>query len=162
MVNESLNYIRETIILIKYYSFDLGKYNIREVIVKWTKIYPHDWIPLGVIEAIYQGRLKGVSVEQILNVWLKKGCVNQSFSYEFSRLIKPNNINFAVQDQELEEIFIINSYEKKEEKLNVNHDFNYDKSAHVFSEKESILNEFQPLEDYSKCFQKLKNFISES
>lgn len=71
-VNESLSQIQESIILMKYYSFDLSGYQFRELIVKWTKIYPHNWLPLAVTEAIYQGRLKAISVEQILNVWQKK------------------------------------------------------------------------------------------
>ncbi|MBL1211473.1 hypothetical protein [Geminocystis sp. GBBB08] len=177
-MNESLNYIRQTIILIKYYSFDLRGYRIRELIVKWTKIYPHHLLPLAIIEAIYQGRLKAISVEQILNVWLKKREINQSFNEEFSRLINPNitltaeeeqdikyiltnchnaqilptNILLNYQQEKLDNTEILNSLELKMNNHNKN--FIDDKIK-----MESSVNNFQPLDDYSQCFQKLKTFI---
>lgn len=143
-MNENLNYISQTIILIKYYSFELHGYNIQELIIKWTKIYPHHWIPLGVIEAIYQGRLKAISVEQILNIWLKKGEINLSFNYEFCRLINPEQKINLEDYKELKDIFS-NLHDHKKIKINI--------------VKESSVNNFQPLDDYSECFQKLKKFI---
>ncbi|BAQ63652.1 hypothetical protein [Geminocystis sp. NIES-3709] len=170
MVNESLNHIRQTIILIKYYSFDLHSYKIIELIIKWTKIYPHHWLPLGVTEAIYQGRLKAISVEQILNIWLKKGEVNQSFNYEFSCLIKPDAFFSYQEDQELKYFFTnVNSQQnfdiftvnKKSEELLKDRVINMDKiDKSSIEEHESSLNNFKPLEDYSQCFQKLKGFIA--
>ncbi len=178
-MNESLNHIRQTILLIKYYSFDLRGYKLQELIVKWTKIYPHNWLPLGVTEAIYQGRLKAISVEQILNIWLKKGEINQSFNYEFCRLIKPN-ISFSLQeDRELKDFFknthdseiltatiVINNQKKIEQKnilenkkLYSNEDNNNVIEADKIKFK-SAVNHFQPLDDYSQCFQKLKAFIA--
>lgn len=158
-MNESLNDLRQTIVLIKYYSFDLSGYKMRELIVKWTKIYPHNWLPLGVTEAIYQGRLKAVSVEQILNVWLKKREVNQSFNDEFASLIKPNVIFSEEEDQELKYIFTnINNPDHlpsfRENNI----------SENVSIDTENIMdlgvNNFEPINDYSQCFQKLKGFIS--
>ncbi|BAQ63096.1 hypothetical protein GM3708_3502 [Geminocystis sp. NIES-3708] len=143
-MNENLNYISQTIILIKYYGFELHGYNIKELIIKWTKIYPHYWIPLAVIEAIYQGRLKAISVEQILNIWLKKGVINLSFNYEFSRLINPEKSSSIEDYEELKDIFS-NLYDHKKIEFNMM--------------EESSVNNFQPLDDYSECFQKLKKFI---
>lgn len=164
MVNESLNHIRQTIIFIKYYGFDLNGYKVRELIVKWTKIYPHNWLPLGVTEAIYQGRLKAVSVEQILNVWLKKGCINQSFNSEFCRLIKPEMTFFLEEDKELKDIFSNESQSQKlDSVIQINNHCN--NSEQILNKKitivysKSSVNNFQPLDDYSQCFQKLKTFI---
>jgi hypothetical protein len=162
-VNESLNHIRQTIILIKYYSFDLRGYHVRELIIKWTKIYPHNWLPLGVTEAIYQGRLKAVSVEQILNLWLKKGGVSQSFNYEFCRLIKPEITFLLEEDKELRDIFSDEFYcEDLDQILPINNKSNNEEilsqdTTIIFTE--SSVNNFQPLDDYSQCFQKLKGFI---
>ncbi|WP_237741266.1 hypothetical protein [Geminocystis herdmanii] len=134
---------------------------MRELIVKWTKIYPHHWLPLGVKEAIYQGRLKAVSVEQILNIWLKKREVNQSFNYEFSSLIKPNIIFSEAEDQELRYIFTnINNSDNlpsiSVEKNNISEDV----SIETDNIENSGVNNFEPVNDYSQCFQKLKGFIS--
>lgn len=163
VVNENLNHIRQTIILIKYYGFDLNGYKVRELIVKWTKIYPHNWLPLGVTEAIYQGRLKAISVEQILNVWLKKGCINQSFNYEFCRLIEPEMTFLLEEDKELKDIFNNESQSRELESiLQINNRCNNQQILNqeitiVYSK--SSVNNFQPLDDYSQCFQKLKAFI---
>lgn len=143
-MNESLNHICQTIILIKHYSFELHGYKIKELMVKWTKIYPHHWIPLGVIEAIYQGRLKAISVEQILNIWLKKGEVNSSFNHEFCHLIQPKAYFNIETEKEIKEIF--NNLSSHQE-IDVN------------LMEESTINHFQPLNDYSECFRKLKKFI---
>lgn len=158
-MNESLNYLRSSIILIKYYNFDLNGYKMRELIVKWTKIYPHHWLPLAVTEAIYQGRLKAVSVEQILNVWLKKREVNQSFNDEFASLIKPNIIFSEADDQELKYIFTnINNPNN----LSCLRENNSSENVSIETDniEESGVNNFEPINDYSQCFQKLKGFIS--
>lgn len=166
-MNESLNDIRQTIILTKYYSFDLGSYQIRELITKWTKLYPHHWLPLAVTEAIYQGRLKAVSVEQILNIWQKKGGISYSFNYEFIRLVQPD-VNFKLQqEQELKDIFI-NQTEKLESPRKSPYNSSYrdyyenssDHKAPTTNESVASipqLNEFKPVDDYSQCFQKLKS-----
>jgi hypothetical protein len=168
----------------KYYSFDLRGYKVRELIAKWTKIYPHNWLPLGVTEAIYQGRLKAVSVEQILNVWSKKGEINQSFNHEFCRLIKPDITLSLEEDQELKYIFSnvhnsenltstnnnqeileendlleIKKFYSNEDNKNVNDDNKNAIEGDKIKFKSSV-NNFQPLDDYSQCFQKLKAFIA--
>lgn len=150
-MNESLDDLREIIILIKYYGFDLNGYKMRDLIVKWTKIYPHNWLSLGVIEAIYQGRLKVVSVEQILNVWLKKREVNKSFNDEFASLIKPSVVFSEEEDKELKYIF-----------TNINNRDNLSKNGSIDTEnmRELGVNNFEPINDYSQCFQKLKGFIT--
>jgi len=161
-VNDSLNQIQETIILMKYYSFDLNGYQLKELIAKWTKIYPHNWLPLAVTEAIYQGRLKAVSVEQILNVWLKKGKIQQNFNYEFIRLIKPDLNNIDVEKYlDISDVFLNNlsSQEKSlEHELSGGDRANSNHNLNDISEN-STVNNFHPAEDFSHCFQKLRSFI---
>ncbi len=73
--------------LIDSYAFDLGCDNPERLFDYWLEIYHASWIRLATIEALYLGRYKAISVEQILNVWLRLGTPNPHFTYEFERLI---------------------------------------------------------------------------
>jgi hypothetical protein len=52
--------------LLIHYCFDLGSYTVSELIDHWLQDYPASWVCQSVIEALYQGRYKAISVEQIL------------------------------------------------------------------------------------------------
>jgi hypothetical protein len=73
--------------LLTHYSFDLSGYSASELIRRWQAHFPIDWLHLAVIEALYQGRYKAVSVQQILNFWQRKGQATYHFNMEFERLI---------------------------------------------------------------------------
>lgn len=73
--------------LLIHYSFDLGGYPARELIVIWLNNYSASWVRCAVIEALYQGRYKAVSVEQILAFWQRRGLALYHFNHEFERLI---------------------------------------------------------------------------
>ena len=73
--------------LLTHYSFDLSGYTASELIQRWQTQYPLDWLHLAVIEALYQGRYKGISVQQILAFWQRRGQVIYHFNMEFERLI---------------------------------------------------------------------------
>lgn len=73
--------------LLVHYSFDLNGYSASELINRWRYDYPMNWLHLAVIEALYQGRYKAISVQQILNFWLRRGEVIYHFNMEFERLI---------------------------------------------------------------------------
>jgi hypothetical protein len=73
--------------LLTHYSFDLGGYNVRELINRWQREYPINWLPLAVVEALYQGRYKAISVQQILTFWLRRGQTSYHFNLEFERMI---------------------------------------------------------------------------
>jgi hypothetical protein len=79
--------IAQTIALIESYAFDLGKYNAQTLIEEWLSLYNSHWIRLATIEALYLGRYKSISIEQILSVWLRLGNPNTHFTHEFERLI---------------------------------------------------------------------------
>ncbi|MFB2922664.1 MULTISPECIES: hypothetical protein [Aerosakkonema] len=74
-------------LLLANYSFDLGGYPATELVERWSKNYPADWVRLAVIEALYQGRYKSISVEQILVIWLRRKQPIYHFKYEFERLV---------------------------------------------------------------------------
>ena len=73
--------------LIDSYTFDLGRDDADQLFKNWLNLYPASWIGLATIEALYLGRYKAVSVEQIMGVWLRRGTPNPHFNYEFERLI---------------------------------------------------------------------------
>ncbi len=73
--------------LLTHYSFDLGGCSTSLLIERWLKDYSDRWIYLAVIEALYQGRYKANSVEQILTIWQRKGQAYFRFNHEFERLV---------------------------------------------------------------------------
>ncbi|MBD2499945.1 hypothetical protein [Anabaena azotica] len=73
--------------LLIHYSFDLSGYSADELVNRWQKHYPNQWLHLAVIEALYQGRYKGISVQQILAFWQRRGQEIYHFNMEFERLI---------------------------------------------------------------------------
>lgn len=73
--------------LIDSYAFDLEGNDTDKLLQSWLKLYQASWIPMATIEALYLGRYKTISIEQILNVWLRIGSPNPHFTYEFERLI---------------------------------------------------------------------------
>jgi hypothetical protein len=74
------------IALIQYYSFDLGDYSIDDLVKLWCE-YDPIWLRLAIIEALFRGRYKAVSVDQILSFWQRRGEPYCRFSHEFERLV---------------------------------------------------------------------------
>jgi len=73
--------------LLHFYGFELEERTIAELVVQWQAIYPENWVRLAVIEALYQGRYKAVSVEQILAFWQRREQPIHHFNHDFERLI---------------------------------------------------------------------------
>ncbi len=79
--------IAYAVALLNHYKFELRGYTAPELVNLWLRNYQANWVRLGVIEALYQGRYKAVSVEQILAVWARRGQPIFRFNHEFERLI---------------------------------------------------------------------------
>jgi hypothetical protein len=79
--------IAYAVALLNHYKFELRGYTAPELVNLWLRNYQANWVRLGVIEALYQGRYKAVSVEQILAVWARRGQPVFRFTHEFERLI---------------------------------------------------------------------------
>jgi hypothetical protein len=75
------------IALLINYSFDLSGYSANELVERWQTQYPLNWLHLAVIEALYQGRYKAVSVQQILVFWQRRDQATYHFNMEFERMI---------------------------------------------------------------------------
>jgi len=77
----------EVVALLDHYRFDCDRYTIDTLVTYWCMDYPLAWVKLAVIEALYQGRYKSLSVEQILQGWQRRTQPTFHFSHEFERLI---------------------------------------------------------------------------
>jgi hypothetical protein len=77
----------QAVALLNGYGFDLKGNNAEELVSQWLNKYKAIWVRFAVIEALYQGRYKAVSVEQILSFWLRRGNPNFHYNGEFERLI---------------------------------------------------------------------------
>lgn len=76
--------------LLHHYSFELAGYSVAQQVEIWQEYYPAEWLPVAIIEALYQGRYKAISVEQILNLWQRRNHPVHHFNHEFERLICGN------------------------------------------------------------------------
>lgn len=95
----SLSY---AVALLNHYGFELRGYTAEELINLWVKNYSAHWVRLAVIEALYQGRYKAVSVEQILAVWARRGQPIHRFNHEFERLISrklPQKLTASLEER---------------------------------------------------------------
>ena len=82
--------INEIETLLIYYSFESKEAGYDGLIHHWLTLYSPQWIRLAVLEALYLGRYKIVSIEQILASWLRKGNYNLRFTHDFECLICRN------------------------------------------------------------------------
>jgi hypothetical protein len=80
----------QALTLLTGYGFELKGYSASILIYKWLNHYQAHWVRLAVVEALYQGRYKAISVEHILDCWRRRGQPNFHFSLEFERLICQN------------------------------------------------------------------------
>ena len=77
----------QIVALMTSYSFDTDRYSPSELVEQWLQSYPIHWIRLATIEALYLGRYKAISVDQIMFAWDRKGQPNTHFGGDFERLI---------------------------------------------------------------------------
>lgn len=76
--------------LLAYYNFQDEVQTREQLLDRWLRSYPVDWVRLALIEALYQGRYKSASVEYLLQLWQRRGQPIQRFSREFERLVSHN------------------------------------------------------------------------
>ncbi|MFP4134481.1 MAG: hypothetical protein ACLFQP_11200 [Halothece sp.] len=74
-------------VLIENYGFELQGENPEELAERWLEDYEPRWVRLAIIEALYLGRYKVLSVEQILSLWDRRGQPKIHFTHEFEHLI---------------------------------------------------------------------------
>ncbi len=84
--------------LLTRYGFEIKQVTISELMEKWAASYSVYWIRLAIVEALYQGRYKAISVEHILALWKRLGHPTYHFTYEFERFITRNLLIEDVND----------------------------------------------------------------
>lgn len=73
--------------LMEGYRFELGNHDARQWVSLWLEFYRPSWIRDAVVEALYQGRYKSVSVRQILELWNRRGQPIRHVTYEFEAAV---------------------------------------------------------------------------
>lgn len=73
--------------LLRQYGFDLDGSSVEVILDRWLRHFPPRWIRLALIEALYLGRYKAVSVEQILELWQRREQPIYHFNSEFEAII---------------------------------------------------------------------------
>jgi hypothetical protein len=73
--------------LLRYYNFELETCAIDQQIAAWLTEYSAKWIQQAVVEALYQGRYKVISVRQILALWQRRSQPVNRFTGDFERLV---------------------------------------------------------------------------
>lgn len=73
--------------LLTSYSFDAEDYSTKAVIAGWLEEFGPVWVSHAITEALYQGRYKVVSIDQILKLWQRRGQPIRHFNREFESII---------------------------------------------------------------------------
>jgi hypothetical protein len=179
--------IAQTEELLTHYGFDLMGFTAQYLLAIWVKKYPALWVRLAVVEALYQGRYKAVSVEQILNFWSRKGDPNFHFNHEFERLIcrklprylsSFNHSSYRNRSDNHKKIYLPNSLIPEVEKIDdfttsnntesINRDISIlQATTQEFKEKTrqfhlSPIDKFSPPSDRSNLYVKLKEVAFKS
>ncbi|MFQ4135196.1 hypothetical protein PGN35_002645 [Nodosilinea sp. PGN35] len=73
--------------LLTSYSFEAEGYLTEAVIAGWLEEFGPVWVSHAITEALYQGRYKVVSIDQILKLWQRRGQPIRHFNREFESII---------------------------------------------------------------------------
>lgn len=98
--------------ILNQYRFEMRGYKAQELIERWLPIYSLNWIRMAILEALYQGRYKVISVEEILKIWHRRGHPTFHFTGEFERLVCKNLLDSQLNGKKTVVI-------PKQEKVNI-------------------------------------------
>lgn len=85
LVKDAANEVADLLIR---FSFDLDGLILDQWVDSWFATYPASWVRFSVVEALYQGRYKAFSIDQILRFWQRRGQPLHHFNHEFERIIR--------------------------------------------------------------------------
>ena len=135
--------VREAIALLGYYGFDLAGEAAELFVERALKQVRADWLRLAILEALYQGRYKGISVQQLLELWQRRGMPVQHFNGEFERLMCGSLPGMVRPEEEVPEAEVIEMEESSPQGL--------DMGLH------EPINPFTPSEGRSPLYEKLQH-----
>ncbi|MGD1854895.1 MAG: hypothetical protein ACFB2W_11665 [Leptolyngbyaceae cyanobacterium] len=78
---------QQAITLIKSFCLELNSYSPESQVLHWLNHYRAPWIRDAIIEAVYQGRYKLISVDHILSIWQRRGQPVRHFTSGFEQAI---------------------------------------------------------------------------
>ncbi len=78
---------QQAAVLLEGYRFELGDHDARQWVSLWLEFYRPSWIRDAVVEALYQGRYKSVSVRQILELWQRRGQPIRHVTHDFEAAV---------------------------------------------------------------------------
>ncbi len=87
MASELEREAKQAIALIKSFSLELEHYSPESQVLYWLNQYRAAWIRDAVIEAVYQGRYKIISVAHLLDLWKRRGQPVCHFTSGFEQVI---------------------------------------------------------------------------
>jgi hypothetical protein len=80
-------------IVIKTYGLALDEQQVEAILVTWFQTYDAAWIVKAIVESLYRGRYKLISVDNILKDWQRIGKPRYNFTPEYEREIFQNISN---------------------------------------------------------------------
>ena len=87
MAQELAREAQQAITLIKAFSLELNQYGPESQVLYWLNYHRAGWIRDAIIEAVYQGRYKVISVQHILSIWQRRGQPVRHFTSGFEQVI---------------------------------------------------------------------------
>lgn len=93
--------------LLSYYSYGVSSHAQAFLINRWLENYSPEWVRLALIESLYRGRYKMISVRGLLMDWERRGQPIYHFNREFEALICHNfpqiscNKELSLQDTQI-------------------------------------------------------------
>ncbi|MGK7913778.1 MAG: hypothetical protein AB4050_20185 [Synechococcus sp.] len=75
------------------YGFDLGGRSPQDWLAEWKRSFPQSWVASALVEALYRGRYKAVSVQQLLVMWQSRGTPCMGFGLDFGRKVWPDGVD---------------------------------------------------------------------
>ncbi|MEA5511435.1 hypothetical protein VB715_16810 [Crocosphaera sp. UHCC 0190] len=156
--------ITQVAVLLSRYGFELKRITIPELLEGWLDSYSVYWIRLAIVEALYQGRYKAISVEHILTLWKRLGQPTYHFTQDFERLINRNLVwddltpdsmesdDVAINHQEIETVteeittqsITLTPVQELLKKLAPDHQISSESSLSTSQEKVFFLSEASP------------------
>lgn len=81
--------LQSAVVLLQHYSFDLDDDHdsAEQVVREWLDEYSPKWVVAAIVEAIFQGRFKTASVDNILLTWSLSGRPQHHFDSQFADLV---------------------------------------------------------------------------
>ncbi|AFY93998.1 hypothetical protein Cha6605_2966 [Chamaesiphon minutus PCC 6605] len=77
-------------VVIDLYGLELDGHQVDTLVANWLKKYDNNWIIKAIVESLYRGRYKIVSVDNILKDWQRLGKPRYNFTPEYEREILQN------------------------------------------------------------------------